>query len=256
MHRLRIAMGILASVSMTPALAIVGGAPPAPESLTLSVVMVVGSYDTLCTATVIARDLLLTVAHCVQPGAQYKLVISTSGREPVLGDIARIERHPQFALNKLFAHLATADVALLKLAAPLPAEFAPLPLDRQPIAAGASFTVAGYGVNMRGKADSGGTLRAATLIALGAADTLQIRLVDPRTMGKRAGLGACTSDSGAPALRHSTGGLTLVGIVSWSTGPNMGGGCGGITGVTALAPYRDWVAETARSLGSSLAPAL
>lgn len=255
---LRIVICTLAAVSMTPALAIVGGAPPAPENLARSVVMVVGSFGTLCTATVIAPDLLLTVAHCVEPGAEYKLVDATSGQSPVLKDIARIERHPRFELKKLFAHLATADVALLKLAASLPAEFAPLPLDEEthPATAGDSFTVAGYGVGVRGKNDSGGMLRTATLIALDDPDAAQMRLVDPRTQGKRAGLGACTSDSGAPALRKSDSGLVVVGIVSWSTGPDRHGGCGGMTGVTALARYRDWIAETVRSLRSSLGPAL
>ena len=77
--------------------------------------MILGSYGTACTATAIARDLLLTAAHCVQPGADYKFVESEPGETPVLKDIARIERDPQFDLKRLFAHLATADVALLKL---------------------------------------------------------------------------------------------------------------------------------------------
>jgi hypothetical protein len=247
----------LAAFSLSPALAIVGGAPSAAESLARSVVMIAGSYGTLCTATAIGRDLLLTAAHCLQPGAQYELVDTTSGRGSAPKDIARIEPHPQFELKKLFAHRATADVALLKLAASLPPAFFPLPLDARapPIAPGEVLVVAGYGVAVRGKSDSGGLLRAARLIAVGGPDTLQIRLVDPRTKGKRAGLGACTSDSGAPALRDNGGSLAVVGLVSWSTGPNMGGGCGGVTGATALAPYAAWIAETARSLGSSLEPA-
>ena len=57
MRRLRIVIGAVAVVSISPALAIVGGAPPAPENLARSVVMVVGSFGTLCTATVIAPDL-------------------------------------------------------------------------------------------------------------------------------------------------------------------------------------------------------
>jgi len=257
MKRLRIVAAALACLSISPALAIVGGAPPAPAILTRSVVMVVGSYGTLCTATVIARDLLLTAAHCAQPGAQYQFVDAESGRETALKEIARIARHPQFELKKLFAHLPTADIALLKLVGPLAPQFLPLPLDMRtpPAAAGELITVAGYGVAMRGKADSGGMLRAAALVAATGPDALQIRLVDPRTRGKRAGLGACTSDSGAPALRGNGDGLAVVGLVSWSTGPNMGGGCGGVTGVTALAPYADWIVETARGSGSALTPA-
>jgi Trypsin len=257
MERLRIVAAALACLSISPALAIVGGASPAPAILTRSVVMVLGSYGTLCTASVIARDLLLTAAHCTQPGAQYQFVDAESGRETVLKEIARIARHPQFELKKLFAHHPTADIALLKLAGPLASQFLSLPLDMRtpPAVAGERITVAGYGVAMRGKADSGGVLRAAALVAAGGPDALQIRLVDPRTRGERAGLGACTSDSGAPALRGNGGGLAVIGLVSWSTGPNARGGCGGVTGVTALAPYAAWIVETARSLGSALAPA-
>jgi hypothetical protein len=219
--------------------------------------MVVGSGGTACTATVVARDLLLTVAHCVLPGADYKLVETQAGRNDVLKDIVAIARHPQFDLKKLFAHIANADVALLKLAAPLPAKFSPVTLggEAPPVASGEAIVVAGYGVSVRGAPRTLGALRAATLVVTGESEALQIRLVDPRARGKHAGLGACTSDSGAPVLRESGGNLTVVGIVSWSTGPNMRGGCGGMTGATALAPYRTWILETARGLGSPLAPA-
>jgi Trypsin len=258
----RAAICIFAAASIAPAMAMVGGAPPAGEDIARSVVMVVGSGGTACTATVIARDLLLTVAHCVLPGADYKLVETQAGRDDVLKDdvlkdIVAVARHPQFDLKKLFGHLANADVALLKLAAPLPAKFSPVALggEAPPVAGGETLVVAGYGVSVRGESHTIGTLRAATLVTAGEPEALQIRLVDPRTRGKRAGLGACTSDSGAPVLRESGGNLTVVGMVSWSTGPNMRGGCGGMTGATALAPYRTWILETARGLGSPLAPA-
>ena len=69
----------------------------------------------------VTPDLLLTAAHCVLAGADYKLVELGSDRtKPILKDIARVARHPQFNLKTMLAHRATADVALLKLAAPLP----------------------------------------------------------------------------------------------------------------------------------------
>jgi Trypsin len=247
---------ILAALSIGRALAMVGGAPPAADGAGRSVVMILGSYGTACTATAIARDLLLTAAHCVQPGADYKLVAGEAGREPVLKDIARIERDPQFELKRLFGHLATADVALLKLAEPLPAKIPPVPLadGTQPVAVGDSLVVAGYGVTVRGDGRTGGTVRAATLIVTGVPGSLQIRLFDPRTKGQSAGLGACAGDSGAPVFRDNDGALAIIGVVSWSTGPKLGAGCGGLTGVTPLVRYRAWIVETARALGSALAP--
>jgi hypothetical protein len=44
----------------------------------------------------------------------------------------------------------------------------------------------------------------------------------------------------------------LIGVVSWSTGPGMTAGCGGLTGVTPLSLYRGWIVTTAKKLGVSL----
>ena len=156
--------GLFAALAITPSRAMVGGAPPAADGAGRSVVMILGSGGTACTATAIARDLLLTAAHCVQPDSEYKLVASAPGERPVLKDVARIERDPQFDLKRLFGHLATADVALIKLAELLPAKIPPVPLgaEEEPVVVGDAFVVAGYGVTVRGDGRTGGTVRAAT----------------------------------------------------------------------------------------------
>lgn len=231
----------------------VGDAPAASGGPEKHVVMIVGSRGTSCSATAIARDLLLTAAHCVLPGADYKLVAFDAG-QPMLKDIAAIARHPRFELKSLLAHRATADVALLKLAQPLPAKFSPAAIGNgpAPTQAGATFVVAGFGVAVRGDGKTGGTLRTAFLAATGRPGNLQLRLVDPSTNNARPGLGACTGDSGAPAFEARDGRLVVIGVVSWSTGPNNSTGCGGLTGVTPLALYRDWIFETARKMGSPM----
>lgn len=243
-----------AAAAIAPAAAMVGGATPAAAGAGRSVVMILGSHGTACTAAAIARDLLLTAAHCVQPGSDYKLADLWSASTPQLKDIARIERDPKFDLKTLLGHLATADVALVKLPQPLPSKIPPAPLDdtTSPASPGESFIVAGYGVTVRGDGRTGGTVRAATLVATGTPNTLQLRLFDPRTRGEKAGLGACAGDSGAPAFRDRDGKLAIVGVVSWSTGPKLTGGCGGLTGITPLIRYRSWIIATARALGSAL----
>jgi hypothetical protein len=234
----------------------VGGAPPAPAEFGRSVVMILGSSGTACTATSIGRDLLLTAAHCVLPGADYKLLGSEPGQPPVLKTIIRIERHPQFEINRLFNHLATADIALIKLAEPLPARISPALIDQgsENVAVDDALVVVGYGVSVRGDGRTGGTARAATLVVTGRPGSLQIRLFDPVGKGLSAGLGACSGDSGAPAFRNSGAAPAILGVVSWSTGPKQTAGCGGLTGVTPLAQYRGWIVDTARKLGTPLAP--
>jgi secreted trypsin-like serine protease len=79
-----------------------------------------------------------------------------------------------------------------------------------------------------------------------------MRLVDPVGQGAQPGLGGCTGDSGGPVFEDQQGGAVIVGVISWSTGPNGSDGCGGLTGVTPLSLYRDWLLQTARQWGAEL----
>jgi len=242
-----------AMVFVPPAHAIVGGAAPAPEGISRFVVTIVGSRGNFCTGSLIAPSLVLTVAHCVQPGADYKIVQYGADKTPQLQDVKTVAIHPGFRMEAMLAHRATADVALLRLDSPAKGKVpALLGAPQLPIAVGARFTIAGVGVTVRGDGKSAGTIRTAALVATGKPGTLQIRLVDPVGLGTREGLCACTGDSGSPVLEDQQGGATIIGVVSWSTGPNGSGGCGGITGVTPLTLYRDWILQTARQWGLSL----
>jgi Trypsin len=239
-----------------PASAMVGGATDVTGTgFGRHVVLIVGSRGNSCTGVAIAPDLVLTVAHCVLPGAEYRIVEFDAAHQPTLGPVASVTRHPGFKLETMLAHRATADVALLKFPGPLAAATIPAPVStRATFAPGDRFTVAGYGLAVRGDGKTGGKVRAASLVATGKPGTLQVRLVDPATGGTRPGLGACTGDSGAPAFEETGGAAAVVGVVSWSTGPNGSDGCGGLTGLTPLIAYRDWIISTARRLGSSLQP--
>jgi hypothetical protein len=250
---IRIATGLVcALISWFPAAAMVGGAQPSSEGAGRAVVMLTGSRGTFCSGVAIARDLVLTAAHCVLPGADYKLVEFDAARRPALEDVAAIVRHPDFDVHAVQRHRVTADVALLKLVTPRRTRPATLAPAGGAVAPGDRFVVAGYGVAVRGDGKSGGTVRAATLAAIGQPGTLQIRLADPLTNGERPGLGACTGDSGAPVYREIAGALAVIGVVSWSTGPALSDGCGGLTGVTPLARYRGWLTGQAAKMGSPL----
>jgi secreted trypsin-like serine protease len=246
-------LAVFALLAAAPAYAIVGGGALSTDGVGRSVVTIVGSRGNFCTGALIAPKIVLTAAHCVQPGADYKIVEYGADKQPSLQDVKRVVIHPAFKMQAMLAHRATADVALLQLGSP-PKGKTPstLGMPNIPIVVGNRFTIAGIGVTVRGDGKSGGTIRVAGLIATGKPGTLQIRLVDPVNQGTRDGLGACTGDSGGPVFEDKQAGPAIIGVVSWSTGPNGSAGCGGLTGVTPLTLYRDWLLQTARQWGAGL----
>jgi secreted trypsin-like serine protease len=250
--RFLIALACMAMLGL-PAAAIVGGARQS-RITGQPIAMILGARGNdsiLCTGTALARDLLLTAAHCVAPGTRLQIMLSATSKMAPIGAVAQ---HPRFDTQSYARGRVTADVALIKLAAPLPEYVAPVALAAagESVAVGDRLRIAGFGVTVQGKNAITGVAHIATLVVTGRPGNLQIRLVDPATLGERAGLGACIGDSGGPVFREADGRIRVLGVISWSTGPADEEGCGGMTGVTPLTLYRAWVVEQAAKMGSPL----
>jgi secreted trypsin-like serine protease len=247
---MRLALALAALLFTAPAVAITGNAPPATGWAARPIVMLIDAHGDLCTGTAIARDLVLTAAHCVMLPIEYRVRVFQSGTTiPVRTAV----RHPGFSMAAYAASRATADVALVKLSAPMPPIVVPAALAAaRRVPDGEIMTIAGFGVTQAGTALGLGVPRAAQLVVTGKPGSLQIRLVDAKTQNKRPGLGGCTGDSGAPV--YDGVGPLVIGVVSWSTAAGDEEGCGGLTGVTPLLNYRAWIVAAARKFGSPLAP--
>jgi secreted trypsin-like serine protease len=254
LHRLAAALAVALALC-APAYAIVGTAEPASDAIARHIVMVVGDRGSACTGTAIGRDLVLTAAHCVEPGVHYTVAVPDPGRRAKTARVERFERHPEYVDINALEHRETADMALIKLAEPLPGHVTPATLgSRDYFLLGDRFIIAGYGIDFLRGTRSFGTLKWATLMAVRHPSSLQLRLADPITRGESAGLGACSGDSGGPVFEDAGNRLLLVAVVSWATAAQGGAGCGGLTGVTPLGLARGWIAETAARLGGRLGP--
>ena len=248
MHRALAAL--FAFVFGSSAFAVTGNAPPATGWAARPIVMIVDARGDLCTGTALASDLVLTAAHCVAAKAGYEVkAFQGSGAVKALS----VSVHPGFNFASYAASRATADVALIKLAAPLADIVVPATLAAERrVAAGEKLTIAGFGVTAA-RTDHGlAQPRMAALTVTGKPGSLQIRLYDDATRNKRPGLGACTGDSGGPAFDGE--GPLVIGVVSWTTAAGDEDGCGGLTGVTPLLNYRAWIVETARKFGAAVGP--
>ncbi len=200
---------------------------------------------------------MLTAAHCIEPGLAYKLYELDAERKPIFHDLAKTVVHPQFSkasLRRQSRH-SRSRVAEIShaVAGEIPCRHA-VCTTRPRVTVGEPFAIVGYGVTAPRDNRSAAVLRRADLIATGKPGNLQLRLFDPATKGETHGLGACTGDSGGPVYEERDGKRMVYGVISWTTGPKLSDGCGGLTGVTPLELYLPWIADTARNLGSPLMP--
>src|ERR1700737_1131613 len=122
-----------------PVIGLVGPAREAPEfaPYVVAVLDKHGSGASFCTASVIAPNVVLTAAHCVSNLSNTRVFFRGGHGQLVLFNVASIAIHPEFRPKIGRKHLISIDLALLRLAEPLPATFKPIELtDSGPAATG------------------------------------------------------------------------------------------------------------------------
>jgi Trypsin len=249
----RVALGaILACLSgmvlPAPVVALVGPARDAPEFAPYVVTVLDKSGrggTSFCTASVVAPNVVLTAAHCVSNLSNTRVFFWGDHSQLVFFDIAAIATHPQFRPKIGRKQLISIDLALLRLAEPLPPKFKPVELaDSKPVATGQLFRIAGFGRADENVSGTSGVLRAGTLVASGPKSPVLVWLTDPDGTG----LGGCTGDSGAPV--YATGQPILVAVAIRAKG-NNGFSCGAVTEAVLIGPQMPWVRKTLQGWGAT-----
>jgi hypothetical protein len=163
--------------------------------------------------------------------------------QPVMIEPAAKAVHPGYDPKAIEARRRSIDLALLRVAEPLPSRFQAATLASEKPARETSLLVGGYGVAREGEARSTGTFRTASIRAVEPYGESRILL-----WAEGSGAGACQGDSGGPMAADGA----VVAVTSWSTGAKgreRDRGCGGLTQGILVGPQRDWIDRTLSAWG-------
>jgi hypothetical protein len=221
------------TLSALPATAIVGGSEH-DGPLARTTTMILTAQPGMCTAVVLAPDVLLTAAHCVTGAPDYRVHFRDADGRPVLLELGQKAVHPEYDAKAIAARRRSIDLALVRIAEPLPLSFEPAVLSGSVPARGSSILVAGWGRSVEGDRRSNGKFRS---VSLGVVEPYGPSKILVWAKGDKAG--ACQGDSGGPVLQNDK----VVAVTSWSSGAGRAG-CGELTQGILLGPQRGWIDRT------------
>lgn len=254
--RLPLALAFVA-LALSPALAVFGGKDASADPVARYVAAILYRTDDgahLCTAVALTPRLLLTAAHCTEGRrSDLKVIFAadlTDIGEDRLRAVAEVVKAGRTAASKgKSPYQDPDDLALVLLDAPAPAgtRF----LEVSGAADGASLTIAGYGATSHLRRPNADSLRQLGFDRRLRTATVPILSIDPALLigDQTSGAGACTGDSGSPALANGA----LVGILIGVSSPrDTNDYCRGKAYFATLARWQSWIETTATRLGQPL----
>lgn len=227
-----LALVIFLVLSGGPAGALVG-ADLADRTVQRFTVVVAGAKSR-CSGVVLAPDVVLTAAHCVRRGERLRVGGNVGENQTLppslLSTVAGIVQHPLYVPRDS----GSPDLAILKLATPLPGRFVPAVLNPRAPGVGDDLIVAGWGT--AGDAAANTVLR---MVLQRVAQSFKGWVI-LGSVGEDAA-NAGPGDSGGPVFAYR-GMHSLVGLMVAISGKQ--------TKAVALAAHSEWIRETVRKLSA------
>lgn len=238
--------------------AIIGGSPARNEdAVTASTVSMIIDFDgtpfSICTGTLISKNLILTASHCVEQMEAEDISISFGTQLPTdftnakLVKVTSLKTHPDFKM--IFDEneepiTGQNDIALLRIEQNAPDTARPVPVltDKRPLPPGQSLLLAGFGlVNEIGDPVYATELNYTYVPLARVQDNF---LITDQTNAK----GACSGDSGGPAYVETAKGLVVVGV---TRGPHAKAlDCRHYGEYTHASKFESFILETAKELSA------
>jgi secreted trypsin-like serine protease len=208
----------------------------------------------ICTASIIAEDILVTAAHCVTTSTgvpvdpkTVAVVFGTKLEEPTgVQEVIALKANPKWKGARSRGPDQN-DIAVIRFTGGLPSGYAPAKLlpsspglrNRQPV------ILMGYGVDvMNDQGGTGaGTLRKVVVPIAKAAFSKTETSID-----QSAGKGACHGDSGGPAYVRSGKQLLLWGVTNRADPETGGDRCNQGAVYTRILAHKDFINSAARTM--------
>jgi secreted trypsin-like serine protease len=211
--------------------------------------VVVRGQKARCTGVVLAQNIVLTAAHCIPAdgklwvgGGDQALpswllsTVDQSGhhelRPSLHSAVDQVVQHPLFSPKDK----GSPDLAILKLAKPLPDSFMPAVLGGRPIAEGDNLIAAGFGKTSPEDARPSKILRMVLLKVTQASQGWVIL----KSLSEDDRAASAAGDSGGPLFAYR-GMHSLVGLIAAGNDKQ--------TRAVALAAHYSWIKETQEKLG-------
>jgi hypothetical protein len=222
-----------------------GGAVSASDSIASTTVALING-GALCTASLIASDLAVTAAHCVE-GARAGSIHVVFGRNtrtgvkaPVIGAVFS----SRWGTVQDADEADHGDIAVVRFTGGLQPGFkvAKILKDTSGLSEGQTVTLAGYGITQTHPHTGSGSLRKTTVM-IADANHGNTEIIFDQTDGR----GACHGDSGGPAFVNVKGTQYVLGVT------NRGhldprDTCGQYVVYTKIGAYSSFITAAARQL--------